>query len=261
MLAVRDICQWIDGLAPFDTQAEFDNSGLLLGQPDQPVRGVFFALDASQAVLDEMAETDANLLITHHPLMFGGRKQLTETDCEGRILCRMIRSKYSMIAAHTNLDAATGGINDALAGCCGLIHVHGEGYYRTGELAKPCSFGEFCRHVSQRLECTVRIMSQLPDDAPISQVTVSSGAGSEFWQQALSDGSQVFLTGEMKHHHALAAADAGLGVLEAGHFATEQPGIFALAQRLWTHLNGIGEQIPIYRSQAGAYALPADMIQ
>ena len=114
-MTVQQIYDWIDQRAPFETQASFDNAGLLTGSGSQTVHGILVALDVTDAVLEEAEALKADLIITHHPLMFGGRKRMTEDDYEGRLLCRMIRGHMAHIAAHTNLDQAVGGINDVLA--------------------------------------------------------------------------------------------------------------------------------------------------
>lgn len=253
-MTVQDIYTLIDQLAPFDTQETFDNAGLLIGDPMQPVTGIHVALDVTEGVLDEADAVGANLLITHHPLMFAPRQQLLETDYEGRLLCRMIRSRKALIAAHTNLDKAPGGINDVLASCCGLTHIRGEGFLRIGDLADGTTAGMLTARVADTLHTVVRVLGQMPADRPVRCMAVSSGAGSDTWAEALALGAEVFLTGEMKHHHALALADAGVLGLEAGHFATEEPGIFALADALQNKLNAVQYSGNVTRSHQCGYA-------
>lgn len=238
-MTVREIYAFINSLAPFEAQASFDNAGLLVGDPAWQVTGIHVALDVTDAVLDEAEAAGANLIVTHHPMMFGGRKTMTEDDPEGRLLCRMIRSRMALIAAHTNLDQAVGGINDVLAARCGLTNVTGEGYFRIGDLPAGTTAAALPALLAQRLNTTVRVMGQLPGERILRRMALSSGAGSDSWEQAVQEGSDVFLSGEMKHHHALALAGYGVLALEAGHFATEEPGIFALADALQKHLNEV----------------------
>lgn len=254
-MTVREIYDWINSLAPFETQASFDNAGLLVGHPDWEVTGVHFALDVTPGVLDEAEARGANLIVTHHPLMFAARKQMTECDYEGRLLCRMIRSRMALISAHTNLDAALGGINDVLAQQLGLTNITGEGYMRVGDLSAPMTAEALRQHVTDALDTTVRVMSTVPLQRAFHRVAVCSGAGSDEWEDALAQGADVFLTGEVKHHHALAMADAGLLCLECGHFATEQPGIFALADALQKHLDAVQYTGYVSKSRLGAYAM------
>ena len=251
MLTVKDIYDFIDGLAPFETQDSFDNAGLLVGSPVWSVRGVHVAMDVTTSVIDEAIANGANLIVTHHPMMFSGRKNLVETDSEGILLCRMIRHEIALIAAHTNLDRATGGINDVLAQRLGLTSVIGEGYLRVGDLPMPMSVEAFARQASESLGTVVRLMGR--PERVIHRVGVSSGAGSEGWEEARQRGADAFVTGEMKHHHALTAVEAGMVALEAGHHATEEPGIFALADALQNHLNALQYKIHVSKSTARPY--------
>ena len=249
---VGKILSMIDGIAPFDSQEEWDNSGLLVGSPSADVTGILFALDLSEPVIDEAIEKGASLIVTHHPVMFSARRQITDADYEGRLISRMIRSGISLIAAHTNLDRAPGGINDTLAAASGLSGVTGEGFFRAGNLPQPLSVSGYAAQLSLDLACTVRIMG--PENVPVQKVGLSSGGGGDAWAEAVGNGCEAFITGEMKHHLALAAADAGLVVLECGHFATEFPGIRALAETLQNQLNQLECNLGIFVSKVPAYA-------
>ena len=251
MLTVKDIYNTIDSLAPFASQDSFDNAGLLVGNPAWEVRGIHVAMDVTTSVLDEAIANGANLIVTHHPMMFSARKNLVETDSEAILLCRMIRHEIALIAAHTNLDMAPGGINDVLTAALGLTNVSGEGYLRVGDLPAPMTAEAFARQTGEALHTAVRLMGR--PELEIRRIGVSSGAGSEYWEEARALGADAFLTGEMKHHHALAAAEAGMVTLEAGHHATEEPGIFALADALQNHLNALQYKVHVSRSTARPY--------
>ncbi len=256
-MKISEVMALIDAIAPFETQADFDNSGLLTGHPAWEVSGIHTALDVTHPVLDEAEAAGANLLITHHPLMFSPRKSMTEADYEGSLLCRMIRARMGLIAVHTNLDAAAGGVNDALAAALGLQHVTGAGYWRVGDLETPACASAVAAFVSERLRTTVRVMGQPRPDRLFRRMGVSSGAGGDSWEDVLALGADIFITGEMKHHLALAAADSGLLVLEAGHFATEEPGIFALADALQSAANQVQWNLRITKSACRSYTVPA----
>lgn len=250
-MLVQDIFNFIDGLAPYETQDSYDNSGLLVGNPAWEVRGIHVAMDVTSSMLDEAIQNGANLIVTHHPMMFSARKRLVETDSEAKLLCRMIRHEIALIAAHTNLDQAPGGINDVLAQTIGLTGITGEGYVRVGELSAPMAAGTFARQAGEALHTVVRLMGD--PDKEIRRVAVTSGAGSDSVRDALAMGADAFLTGEAKHHHALEAAEAGMPVFEAGHHATEEPGIFALADALQNHLNELQYRIHVSKSTARPY--------
>ena len=156
MLTVQRVYELIDALAPFDTQADFDNSGLLVGNPQAEVTGIHLALDVTDRVIDDALAAGANLIVTHHPLMFSARKRLTEADYEGHLLIRLIANGLSLIAAHTNLDQASGGMNDTLAGLLGLENIVGEGFLRVGDLSAPMTAEAFADFAARMLSSRAR---------------------------------------------------------------------------------------------------------
>ena len=251
MLTVQQVYDFINERAPFETQLAFDNSGLLVGDPNSEVTGIHFALDVTGHVIDEAIANGANLIITHHPMMFSPIKRLVETNYEARLLCRMIRSGISLISAHTNLDQAIGGCNDVLAQRIGLTDITGEGFVRVGMLPQAMTAQELAAHISTFLGDVVRVMGS--PSAMVEKVGMCSGSGADEWPAAAAMGAQAFLTGEVKHHIALEAADAGVVLLEAGHHATEEPGIFALADALQNSELVVQYNVRVSTSRAKAY--------
>lgn len=251
---VQTIYDLIHTVAPFDTQMEGDNSGLLVGSPSQEVSCILFALDVTQPVIDEAAAIGAQLIVTHHPLMFDAFRTLTDETYEGRLIRRLVSENISLISAHTNLDQAAGGINDTLAAFCGLVEVSGEGFFRSGFLPQPMTVRAFADLLEENLETAVRIMA--PEDRIIRRIGLCSGAGGSEWPRAVEAGCDAFVSGEIKHHFALAMADAGIAALECGHFATEEPGLAALAEALQNSLNHVECNVRVYVSAVSAYSFP-----
>ena len=124
-MTVQDVLWALDQAFPFALAEEWDNVGLLLGDAWREVSGCVVALDATEEALDFARARGANLLVTHHPVLFRARKRLVEEDVEARFLCRAIREGVSLIAAHTNFDNAPGGMNDCLAAALGLSNAPG----------------------------------------------------------------------------------------------------------------------------------------
>ena len=254
-MTVNDFRILIYRRAPFDSQADFDNSGLLCGDPAATVHKVLFALDVTDTVLDEAAALGVDLLVTHHPLMFSPIRRITEDQYESHLLRRMIQMGISMIAAHTNLDCAPGGMNDILAELCGLTDIHGEGFVRVGSLPAPVTAEQLAHQLSERLCTTVRLMG---DPAHVCQVLgLCSGGGSGEWEQTQALGADAFLSGEVKHHHALEMSWRGMVCFECGHFATEEPGLFAFADALQKEEDIVKCNLVIYKSRVGTYHIPA----
>ena len=251
-MTVKDIYALIDHAAPFETQMDSDNSGFLVGSASQCVNTILFALDVTSAVIDEAVSLGAQLIITHHPLMFAPVHSLTDDTCEGRIIRRLVRENISLISAHTNLDQAIGGINDTLAEQCGLTEISGEGFFRCGLLPDPLSAADFAAHLRQCLHGEIRLMG--PAGTLIRKVGLCSGGGSDFWTFEADAGCDAFVSGEIRHHHALAMAESGIVAFECGHFNTEEPGIRALALALQNVINTIECNVRIYVSGVSAYS-------
>ena len=251
-MTVQDLYNLIDRIAPFESQMDSDNSGFLVGSAGQEIASVLFALDVSERVIDEAVSLGAGLIVTHHPLMFDPLRSLTDGNYEGRLIRRLVRENISLIAAHTNLDQAPGGINDTLAELCGLTGISGEGFFRCGYLPAPLSAAALKEDLSRRLSTEVRLMG--PGDALIRKIGLCSGGGSSEWAGAVTAECDAFISGEIRHHHALALADCGVVGLECGHFATEEPGIRALAVALQNDPDIIECTVRVYVSGIPAYS-------
>ena len=255
-MTVLEMYDLIDRIAPFETQADFDNSGFLVGSASREVTAVLFALDLTEPVIDEAEACGAQLIVTHHPLMFSPLRRLTDDDYEGRLIRRLVHGDISLIAAHTNLDQALGGINDALAVRCGLLDVTGSGFFRCGLLKAPLTAEAFARDLEGRLGAVVRLMG--PPDTLIRKAGLCSGGGGDQWTLAAEAGCDAFISGEIKHHLALDMADSGIVALECGHFATEEPGIRALASALQKEFDQLEWNVRVFVSENPAYAFPGN---
>ena len=246
--SVRDIYNLIDRIAPFATAEEWDNVGLLAGKYDAQASRAMCALELNTAVLREAIDRRIQLIITHHPILFGGRKNLCEGDAEGRMLCDLVRNHISLIAAHTNYDIAAGGVNDALAAALGLTCVEAPeaDMLRIGSPVQS-TFGEFADFAQRALGAPIRRYGEA--DREIHRVAVLGGSGGSYAQVARRFGADAFLTGEIGHHTAWSAYEEGMCVLEAGHGATELPAISTLAGGLQKAANALQYQIDIQLSE------------
>ena len=248
---VGQVLALVDGIAPFELAEPWDNVGLLAGHPDAPVKTVLCALDLRMEVLREAERLGAQLIVTHHPILFRGRKNLCETDGEGRLLNALVRSGIAMIAAHTNFDNANPGVNDALAAVLALSDVEAlDSGMRIGA-PKQTDFGTFCAFVREKLGGPTRCYGDA--DKRIVRVAVLGGAGEDYVAIAREAGADVYLTGEMAYHKALDAVDNGLCVIEAGHAATEQPAISMLRGGLQKAADAVQYDISVLQSQVDMF--------
>ncbi len=224
-MTFSDIQQLIHTFAPFDTAEEWDNAGLLVGDPATEVNGILVALDATVDAVNSAAKAGANLLVTHHPVIFEPLRRL-EADS---LPYRLAAAGVGLLAAHTNLDKAAGGVNDILADLLGLTDVvtAPDGMSRIGRLPAPMDPTAFARLAAERLDTPVRLGAH----RTVSTVSVCGGSGGDFIDE-LAPLADAFVTGEVKHHQWLAANQAGLTLVEAGHYATEVPVVAALCDRL-----------------------------
>lgn len=253
-MRVGEALALLNQMFPPELAESYDNVGLLCGHPDWPADRILCALDLTEALLDEAERRGAQLLVTHHPILFHARKNLREDDPEGHLLARLVRSRLSLIAAHTNYDNAPDGVNDQLAACLQLRGVRPlENGLRLGELPREMSAQEFAEHAGEALHAVVRPYAA-SSQARIRQVAVCGGAGSEFYSLAKAGGAQAYLTGEVHHHDALSAVAQGLVVLEAGHYETEQIAIKSLANRLQSAANALQYKVTVMESAEQPFA-------
>jgi len=235
-VAVRDMLEWVNGIAPFELAEAYDNVGLLMGDPREIVQSILFCVDATPEVAQEAAERGVQLIISHHPLMFGGIRHVDYTAPDGKALQAILSGKLHLITAHTNLDKASGGIADSLAVALCLQGIenadHPVSCVRIGTLSPPVDVLEFKRFVAERLRAEVRHYGDT--DLLVRRVAVGPGAGGDGVEAAVRAGVQCYVVGEIKHHELLWGCGQGLVVLEAGHYATEAVGMKSLYKRFQT---------------------------
>ena len=229
-VTVGQVLELLEQIAPLALAEEWDNVGLLAGSRADAVDRVLCALDFHRGVLEEAIACGAQMIVTHHPILFRARRNLCADDPEGRLLSDLARSGIALAAMHTNFDNVHPGVNDALADALGLKSVialeHG---MCVGEITQT-SLGAFQADVQARLGGVVRAYG--PSDRKISRVAVLGGAGEDFASEARRAGADVYVTGEMAYHKALSALEDGLCTLEAGHAETEKPAISLLCGAL-----------------------------
>lgn len=248
---VKDIERLVGEIAPYELAEEWDNVGLLLGHADGEATRVLTALDLTEGVIAEAKALHAQVIVTHHPIMFSPKKRVTDQDREGRLMLAMIENGMAHIAAHTNLDSAPGGVNDTLMGLMGASHVRGEGFVRIGELEEGMTFGRLCERAQKKLHAVVRAYGA--EDTPVHVLGCCSGAGSGELYEAKALGADCFITGEVKHDRALDAMDMGLCVIEAGHFETENPACEVLATALQNACDRLKYNVTVFCSKGNPF--------
>ena len=230
-------------IAPKELALEFDNPGLLVEPDHAQITRVLVALDCTRSVAQEAAEWGADLVVTHHPLFFHPVNRLAYSDPATAAACVLLRHGIGLFAAHTNLDAAHGGVNDTL---CALFDIRDaipfdEGVGRVGVLNEPETLQSLARRAETILHAQVRFSGD-PERA-ISRVAVMGGSGGSAVAQAAAQGADVLLTGELKHSDALDAQTLGLSLVVAGHYETEAVVLKPLMKRLQNDCFGVQYQL------------------
>lgn len=213
----------VDSIAPFDTQYEWDNSGVQVNLGHRDVKKVLVALEINNAVIDEAIEAKADMILTHHPLMFEGQKTIDVNNVVQNYVIRLVQADIEVVSSHTPFDAVKGGNNDYLMNLMGVKSPKGmkDPCCRIGKLDTPVSFEKFLCRLDEVLNSPgIRFYGDL--DRKITSVACCTGAGSEFVSDAVAMGADVFVTGDVKHHEAQAAKEQGICLVDAGHWGTEQ---------------------------------------
>lgn len=234
MTKVKNIYEFLNEWAPFSTAMSFDNAGLLAGNGEEEVQTVLLALDITPDVVREAAACGAQLIVSHHPVIFDPLKRLTP-DSAPWLLARYA---IAAICAHTNLDLAPGGVNTCLAARLALANVRplsidppsGLPEALCGELPAEMEPQEFALHVKNALGC--ERVEFTKGSVPVRTVGLCSGAGAFCMPDPQTSGVQAFVTGEAKHHELLAAESMGLTLVVAGHYHTEAVVLPEVRERL-----------------------------
>jgi len=267
---ISDIIRLMEDIAPSRLAEDWDNVGLQLGKRDWPVRTVWVALDPLPEVVMAACREKVDLLITHHPLIFRPIKNLDFDTPMGAILKRATENRLGVVSAHTNLDIAVEGINDVLASKIGLknvkvlgdeikilpsdaldyqvnplIPVHsGLGLGRIGELEDPLNLGALAISVKEKLGLSHAKVAG-PLDLIVSKAAVCSGSGSGLLGHFFSSDAQAYISGDLRYHDARDAEAQNCGLIDIGHFASEQIILEVLTEQLQVRSTQAGMDVTI----------------
>lgn len=232
MATVKDILAFVEALAPLSYKMDWDNVGLNCGHLDQPVRKILVALDPFDHVCREAKDFDADLLLTHHALIWDPGF-ITDANTQGKNALFLIENKIAHINAHTNLDCAPGGVNDTLAKVLGLSDVQvvpdTESLLRYGTV--PCQeLSAFLAHIKDTLGCEG--LRYVDGGKKVCRVAVGGGSCAGLMQEAAKAGCDTFVTADIKYNQFHDAHDLGINLIDAGHFHTENPVCSVLADKI-----------------------------
>ncbi len=225
-----EVMERLEELSPKMYAEDWDNVGLLVGRREKEVRKIYIALDATDEVIEEAVLAKADMLLTHHPLLFSPIKNLSSENFIGRRLLRLARHDIAYYAMHTNFDIM--GMADAAADEIGLRkaqvldityedEIAKEGIGRIGKLPSIMTLRECAEHVKRCFHIdAVKVFGDL--DATIETAAISPGSGKSVIIHAVNKGADVLITGDIDHHSGIDANAQGLYIIDAGHFGLEK---------------------------------------
>jgi dinuclear metal center YbgI/SA1388 family protein len=231
---VKNILEWIDRQAPFRFAASWDNCGLQVGDLEAPIERVLVALDPSSWSLGEAQSRGCGCLVTHHPLLLKPIKTVRPDSYPGSIVFSAIKKGINLIAAHTNLDSAVAGTNDQLARLLSLGNIEPleveavwkadalyGGMGKVGMLPAPASLRQLAGQLRAALGTPgIRMVGE--SDRKVRRVALCTGSGGSLMELVIARGCDVYVTGDVKYHEAQLALEAGMCVLDVGHFPSER---------------------------------------
>ena len=234
MATVADILKFVETVAPPYMKEDWDNVGLNCGHMDRPVTKILVALDPFPHVCREAKEIGADLLVTHHALIWKPGF-ITDANAQGRNTLFLIENGIAHINAHTNLDQAPGGVNDVLAAKLGLENVeivnpqNGIGLMRCGDVAAQ-TLENFLATVKEQLDCDG--LRYVDGGKPVRKVAVGGGSCASGILEVKAAGCDTFVTADIKYNQFWDAQDLGINLIDAGHFHTENPVVAVLADKI-----------------------------
>ena len=224
-MKVKDIIAAIENFAPLSLQEEWDNSGLCIGSEEDEVTSVIVGLDCTPELVDEAIACGADMIVTHHPLIFSGLKRISPDDFVGKMVMKVVKAGISVYAAHTTADKVADGVSGAMAVRLGLEDVQildedgdGTGLGVVGNLPQPMTAQEMVELVRTRFALeTVR--TSRPLDSMITRVAMCGGSGSSLIGAAKASGAQLYISGDISYHNFFTQDE--FMIMDIGHYESE----------------------------------------
>ena len=238
MVKIKEICQFLETLAPLSLQESYDNAGLIIGNPNTELKAILISLDVIEETIDEAIEKEVNLIISHHPIIFSGLKKINGKNSTEKIIIKAIQNNIAIYASHTNLDSVLGGVNDILAQKLNLKNTKflrpkkdeltklvlentfskvGEGMI--GELEIPLDEKFFFENLKKNLKLNIIRHTKFLNKK-IKKIAICGGSGSFLIKDAISQNADVFITGDIKYHQFFEAENKII-LADIGHYESE----------------------------------------
>ncbi len=248
MKRVKDIIKIMEEFAPINLKEDFDNVGLMVGDKEKEVKKILLSLDCTLEVIEEAKEKDIDLIITHHPLLFRKPSSITTDTLTGKKIIELIKNDISLYSSHTNLDSASGGLNETIVNILGyeskeLIEVNrnarneNEGLGRIIKLDKEISLDDLVKQVKEKLN--INALKIVKASEKVKKIAVINGSGSSFFDMAYKKGADCIITGDTTYHFASDYKEMGVSIIDTGHFLSEWIVFLEVINKLKDKLNEV----------------------
>ena len=224
-MKVSDIASAVEDFAPASIQEGWDNSGLIIGSPEDEVHGVLVGFDCTPELVEEAVGTGCDMIVPHHPLIFKGIRRLNDSDPVGEAILGAVRGGIAVYAAHTNADKVLEGVSGAMARRLSLTGVEilvpeegGTGLGTVGFLPRPMTASEAVGYVKERFSLSAARTSA-PVEGEIRKVALCGGSGADFIGEAARCGAQLYISADISYHRFF--APKGMMIMDIGHFESE----------------------------------------
>lgn len=257
MLILNDIIKYVETIAPINLKEDFDNVGLMVGNTSSNIKNILVALDCTKDVIEEAKKINADLILTHHPLIFRKPNSITNDSLLGSKIIDLIKHNINVYSAHTNLDSAKNGINDEIAKILS---------YKSSKIMSKCIADDKCgigRFIILQSEKNLKSIIDLFKDKlniknlrytgnlddKITKVAIINGSGQDFFEQARILGAQLIITGDTTYHFVSDYTEMGVDIIDLGHFNSEWPIFIKIIKELEEKIKSENEDINFYYSK------------
>ncbi|MGL5767022.1 MAG: Nif3-like dinuclear metal center hexameric protein [Sarcina sp.] len=247
----------MERIAPPHLKEDFDNVGLMVGDREVEVKKVLLALDCTDAVIDEAKEHGAELILTHHPLIFKKPSSITTDTLQGKKIIKLIKNDLNLYSAHTNWDSVREGINDTIVDMLGfkaeeIIDRHhadnNAGIGRVVTLEEILTLEEIIERCIKAFGLEgLRYSGEL--DKKIEKIAIVNGSGQSYFEDAIQRGADLIITGDTTYHFVSDYTEMGMSVLDIGHFKSEWPVLIEVNKKLQKELKEMGEELEFIISE------------
>lgn len=229
-IKVRDLMKAMESMAPSFLKESYDNVGLMVGDKDREVKKVLLALDCTKEVIEEAKACSAQLIITHHPLLFRKPSRIVKDDLQGWKIMELIENKISLYSSHTNLDSVKGGINEELVRILGFTNskiidksdikgYEDSGIGRIVSLDEEITLESLVDNIKEKLDIDNLRVAKAKDT--VKKIAIINGSGQDYFYSALKMGVDCIITGDTSYHFVSDYLEEGITIIDAGHFSTE----------------------------------------